>query len=83
MPFVNRNEHNQIVSTFAAQQYEDQEFLEEAVLYVPPKTYAELRQAEYPPIVDLIDGLVKDDADQIAAYKAACLAVKAKYPKPA
>ena len=45
-------------------------------------TYAELRVAEYPPITELIDGLVKDDAAQIAAYKAACLAVKAKYPKP-
>lgn len=45
-------------------------------------TYAEKRAAEYPPFLDLIDGLVKGDNDQVAAYKAACLAVKAKYPKP-
>lgn len=48
----------------------------------PAKTYAELRAAEYPSLLDLIDGLVKDDAAQVQAYKDACLAVKAKYPKP-
>ena len=52
---------------------------EPADIVIP--SYAELRIAEYPPITELIDGLVKDDAAQIAAYKAACLAVKAKYPK--
>jgi hypothetical protein len=40
------------------------------------------RSAEYPPMQDYLDGVAKDDADQIAAYKAACLAVKAKYPFP-
>jgi hypothetical protein len=55
----------------------------EALKPVPPApTYADLRRAEYPPLIDLIDGLVKDDAAQIQAYKDACLAVKAKYPKP-
>ena len=55
----------------------------EALKPVPPAlTYAELRAAEYPPMVDLIDGLVKDDAAQVQAYKDACLAIKAKYPKP-
>lgn len=48
----------------------------------PELTYVELRAAEYPPLLDLIDGLVKDDASQVQAYKDACLAVKAKYPKP-
>lgn len=48
----------------------------------PSLTYAELRAAEYPPLLDLIDGLVKDDQAQVQAYKDACLAVKAKYPKP-
>jgi hypothetical protein len=52
---------------------------EPADIVIP--SYAELRAAEYPPITELIDGLVKDDTAQIAAYKAACLAVKAKYPK--
>jgi hypothetical protein len=55
----------------------------EALRPKPPEpTYAQLRAAEYPPVVDLLDGLVKDDQAQIQAYKDACLAVKAKFPKP-
>ena len=42
----------------------------------------EARAAEYPPMSDYIDGVVKGDQEQIDAYVAACLAVKAKYPKP-
>lgn len=49
---------------------------------IPEKTYAELRVAEYPPITDYIDGIVKGDTAQVQAYIDACLAVKAKYPKP-
>lgn len=45
-------------------------------------TYAQKRAAEYPPITDYLDGIVKGDTTQIGAYIAACLAVKAKYPKP-
>jgi hypothetical protein len=37
---------------------------------------------EYPPITDYIDGIVKGDQAQVQAYIDACLAVKAKYPKP-
>ncbi len=44
--------------------------------------YQRLRAAEYPPITDYIDGVVKSDQAQIDAYIAACQAVKAKYPKP-
>jgi len=44
-------------------------------------TYAEKRAAEYPPMSDYLDGVVKGDQAQIDAYIAACLAVKAKYPK--
>lgn len=40
------------------------------------------RAAEYPPITDYLDGIVKGDAEQVQAYIDACLAVKAKYPKP-
>jgi hypothetical protein len=43
--------------------------------------YAETRKLMYPPITDYIDGIVKNDTAQINAYIAACLAVKAKYPK--
>ena len=44
--------------------------------------YQRQRIAEYPPIADYIDGIVKGDQDQVQAYINACLAVKAKYPKP-
>jgi hypothetical protein len=40
------------------------------------------RSQEYPPIADYIDGVVKGDQAQIQKYIDACLAVKAKYPKP-
>lgn len=40
------------------------------------------RAAEYPPMSDYIDGVVKGDQAQIDKYIADCLAVKAKYPKP-
>ena len=43
--------------------------------------YSQKRSAEYPPITDYIDGVVKGDQAQIDAYIAACQAVKAKYPK--
>lgn len=44
-------------------------------------TYVQKRAAEYPPMQDYIDGVVKGDQAQIDAYIAACQAVKAKYPK--
>lgn len=49
---------------------------------MPEKTYADLRAAEYPPFTDYIDGIVKGDTVQVQTYIDACLAVKAKYPKP-
>jgi hypothetical protein len=45
-------------------------------------SYATKRKAEYPPITDYIDGVVKGNQSQIDAYIAACQAVKDKYPKP-
>jgi len=45
-------------------------------------TYQRLRAAAYPPVTDYLDGVVKGDQTQIDAYIAACLAVKAQYPKP-
>lgn len=44
-------------------------------------TYAQKRAGEYPPLTDYIDGVVKNDQQQIAKYIADCLAVKTKYPK--
>jgi hypothetical protein len=56
---------------------------EEAIALAPVHipTYAENRAAEYPPMAEYLDGVVKGDQAQIDAYIAACLAVKAKYPK--
>jgi len=48
-----------------------------------PDAYKYQRVAEYPPITDYIDGVVKGDQVQIDKYIADCLAVKAKYPKGA
>lgn len=43
--------------------------------------YADKRRAKYPPVTDYLDAVVKGDQAAIAAYIAACQAVKAKYPK--
>jgi hypothetical protein len=51
--------------------------------YIDAHSYITKRQAEYPPITDYIDGIVKGDQTQVQAYIDACLAVKAKYPKGA
>jgi hypothetical protein len=40
------------------------------------------RREEYPPVEDYIDGVVKGDDAQVAAYKAKCLEVKKNHPLP-
>jgi hypothetical protein len=69
----------------ALKEYEVSQFNEEqnkwTVVDVTPNYY-ELRQKEYPSIYDIIDGIVKNDEDQINKYIEQCKAVKAKYPKP-
>jgi hypothetical protein len=49
--------------------------------YVDAHAYIAKRAAEYPPITDYLDGVVKGDQAQIDKYIADCQAVKAKYPK--
>ena len=49
---------------------------------VTANAYKAKRAAEFPPITDYLDGIVKGDQAQIDAYIAACQAVKTKYPKP-
>lgn len=44
--------------------------------------YQRKRAAEYPPATDYLDAVVKGDTKQMQAYKDACMAIKAKYPKP-
>lgn len=46
------------------------------------KEYQRLRAKEYPPVEMYLDAVVKGDQEQMQAYIDACLAVKAKYPKP-
>lgn len=48
----------------------------------PVMPYYILRAREYPPIFEYIDGIVKNDHDQINKYIKACQEVKARYPKP-
>jgi hypothetical protein len=49
---------------------------------VTANAYKAKRAAEFPPITDYLDAVVKGDQAQIDAYIAACQAVKTKYPKP-
>ena len=49
--------------------------------YADSQAYIAKRAAEYPPMSDYLDAIVKGDIQQQEAYIAACLAVKAKYPK--
>jgi hypothetical protein len=44
--------------------------------------YQRLRAKEYPDITEYLDAVVKGDSEKIQEYIDACLAVKAKYPKP-
>ena len=43
--------------------------------------YARKRQAEYPPMADYLDAIVKGDDTQKQKYIDDCKAVKEKYPK--
>jgi hypothetical protein len=61
---------------------EEQAEIDARRAYVDPLAYQEQRAAEYPPMTDYLDGIVKGDQAQVQAYIDACLAIKAKYPKP-
>lgn len=63
-------------------QITDKEAIKIRTEKMPMLTYKQKRDAEYPPMADYLDGIVKGDTAQVNAYIAACLAVKAKYPKP-
>lgn len=62
------------------------------LIETPEPTYSEKRAVEYPPIEEYLDAMVKinsgDEAliaagqAQLDFYYQACLAVKARYPKP-
>lgn len=48
---------------------------------VANRVIQDVRKHAYPPMADYLDGVVKADDAQIQTYIAACLAVKALYPK--
>lgn len=56
--------------------------LSAAQALIQANEYKEKRAAEYPDFREYLDGVVKGDQAQIKKYIDACLAVKAKYPKP-
>jgi hypothetical protein len=62
-------------------QITDAEAAQIVAVSAPVLTYAQKRAAEYPPMTDYLDGIAKGDTAQVNIYIAACLAVKAKYPK--
>jgi hypothetical protein len=49
--------------------------------YIDAHAYIAKRQAEYPNVIDYIDGVVKGEQAQINKYIADCQAVKSRYPK--
>ena len=81
MPYITKDQYGRIITVAVIQQYDGQEFVESAELWQPEPSYADLRRAEYPPVPDYLDGVVKGDQAQIKKYIDDCLAVKAKYPK--
>lgn len=46
------------------------------------RSYAQLRRAHYPDMTAYLDAAVKGDSSQSRAYVEACMAVKARFPKP-
>jgi hypothetical protein len=68
------------ISMPSAEEYETEYLRLKAEL--DARMYQQLRQREYPPVTDYLDAVVKGDLAQQQAYIDACLAVKAKYPKP-
>ena len=65
-----------------AQWAADQAAYAAAAIAAAAVAYKAQRAAEYPSMADYLDGIVKGDTAQVQAYIDACLAVKAKYPKP-
>jgi hypothetical protein len=78
--------YSQVVKTVEDEAFDDQgnkvEINMDAInAWVDPNAYKAKRAAEYPPMADYLDGVVKGDQAQIDAYIADCKAIKFKYPK--
>lgn len=78
--FLNSDEYKHLLPSGSVQ-ITDAEAATIRVANAPVLTYSQKRGAEYPPIADYLDGVVKGDQAQIAKYIADCQAVKTKYPK--
>lgn len=79
--FLDSADHEHLLPSGSVQ-ITDEEAAAIRAANAPVLTYAQKRAAEYPLMADYLDGIVKGDQAQVDAYVAACLAVKAKYPKP-
>jgi len=44
-------------------------------------TYEDARRRDYPKMEEYLDGVVKNNVDQIEAYMSRCMEVKSKWPK--
>lgn len=62
--------------------YKDGVFIRPEINQIAGQDYAAKRASQYPDFRVYLDGIVKGDQSQVQAYIDACLAVKAKYPKP-
>ena len=60
---------------------DSQEYIDARLTKVKACLYEELRVAEYPPMEDYLDAIVKGDTEAEEEYKRKCRDVKAKYPK--
>lgn len=82
--FIVAGSHFEYANGVVVQRWDVRERTEQevAALLQHESAYQRLRAAEYPPMTDYLDGIVKGDQAQVQAYIDACLAVKAKYPKP-
>lgn len=57
------------------------EVIANRVKKVKDNLYVELREAEYPPMAEYLDAVVKGDTVAINEYISKCLEIKVKYPK--
>lgn len=90
MPYIDRDENNNIIGIFSLKQRDGQEFVDGDVQLHDSRTYQQKRAEEYPEIGDQLDAIMKwvagENEIQITAELKSiameCMAVKSKFPKP-
>ena len=78
--FLDSSEHEYLLPAGCVEISDEEAEAISAANVVQP-TYQQLRAAEYPPMSDYLDAIVKGDKNQQNTYVEACLAVKLKYQK--